>query len=107
MTSGALRGIPIPQAVVLHAPGFGGGGDLDVLVRDLDPYWPLRLREWRLCQRLWYDVTGWYWVLADGDSAVAVDTLLDPDGHGKYAFVGLASNPGEGIAPAGVRAAYL
>lgn len=78
--------------VVLHSPfelqvGKGGGGDIDCVVLDPDPYWPLRLPSgWSLCQRLRYDITGTYYVLDHDGEAVAVDLLVDPAGIGKYGF---------------------
>lgn len=79
---------------VLHAPagtagaGTEGGGDIDCMVTGLDPMWPLRLPPgWRLCQCLQYDVTGWSWIVEGQDGVpVAIDTLDDPAGLGKYGF---------------------
>ena len=108
--SGALDGVfllPIRGGMVLHAPGVSGGGDVDLMVDELDPWWPLRVTNARLCQCLWYDVTGWYWVLDLGGETLALDTLLDPRGTGKYAFVPPAVDRNGGAAPAAVRAAYL
>lgn len=97
---------------VLHAPagtssvGTEGGGDVDCMVAGLDPMWPLRLPSGaRLCQCLQYDITGWSWIVdADGDS-VAIDTLVDEEGLGKYGFrtsVLSSTDAGEGV-----DAAYL
>lgn len=74
---------------VLHSPGLEaegfGGGDWDCVVDVLDPYWPLRLpRDVKLCQCLQYDITGWYWVVADTERTLAIDTLEDASGIGKY-----------------------
>jgi len=99
--------LPIRGAIVLHMPGLSGGGDIDVVLEELDPWWPLRLTDARLCQCLWYDVTGWYWVVDRGGGTVALDTLVDPQGTGKYAFVPPGSSEKNGPAPPAVRAAYL
>jgi hypothetical protein len=99
--------VPIRGAIVLHAPALSGGGDIDVALEELDPWWPLRLTDARLCQCLWYDVTGWYWVVDRGGGTVALDTLVDPQGTGKYAFVPPGSGEKDGPAPPAVRAAYL
>jgi hypothetical protein len=62
----------------------GGGGDVDLLVEELDPNWPLRLPPgWRLCQVLHYDVKGWYWVLDHDGATLALDTVDDPKGLGR------------------------
>jgi thymidylate kinase len=100
------------RVAVLHplasrADGGWGGGDVDCAVTGLDPWWPLRLaRPWRLCQCLRYDITGWYWVLDAAGTTVAVDTLDDPRGIGRYLFPSVEAH-GPGSAPAGPRAAYL
>lgn len=80
----------------------GGGGDHDCVVERLDPSWPLRLpADWRLCQRLRYDVAAVCWVLDHAGEVVAVDTLDDRDGVGEYAF------PTAKPLTTGSRAAYL
>ncbi|HXF97235.1 MAG TPA: hypothetical protein VNJ46_01325 [Gaiellaceae bacterium] len=88
-----------------------GGGDVDCAVRGAFPYWGLRLREWRLCQELWYDVTATYYVLVRNNETLAVDVLDDPEGIGRYGFrTGpvLSGERGSGsLAPPGERAAYL
>jgi len=93
------------SAAVLH--GIAGsegepGGDFDCVVNQLDPLWPLRLPAgWTLCQRLPYDVKSTHWILDHYGSAVAVDTIDDPHGIGKYGFP-----TGQAVSPA-VRGAYL
>ena len=99
---------------VLHAPagtaeaGTAGGGDIDCMVAGLDPTWPLRLPPgWRLCQCLQYDVTGWTWVVEGEDAGpVAIDTLDDDRGLGKYGFpTSVLRDRGAGAD--GIDAAYL
>lgn len=92
---------------VLHAPGLSGGGDIDVVVDGLDPWWPLRLTDSRLCQSLRYDVTGWYWVMDRGGEIIALDTLVDPLGRGKYAFVPPSGHAANDLVDPSTRAAYL
>jgi Phosphotransferase enzyme family len=66
------------------ADSEGGGGDVDLVVDGLDPFWPLRLPSgWRLCQVLHYDIKGWYWVLDHDGETVALDTVDDPAGLGR------------------------
>lgn len=98
---------------VLHAPhgtteaGTVGGGDIDCMVTDLDRLWPMRLPPgWQLCQCLQYDITGWSWILNSENGIVAVDTLDDDEGVGRYGFRTsvLRSLNGAG---GGVDAAYL
>lgn len=81
---------------------IGGGGDIDCIVRGLDPIWPLRLTNgWRLCQNLRHDTTGAYWVFDHAGCVVPIDTLDDPQGIGKYRF------PTDIEISPGARAAYL
>lgn len=114
-----LRASIDPELRVLHdvrASERAGGGDVDCAVAHQDESWPLRLSdEWRVCQRLWYDIGSTYWVLARGRDFLAIDLLHDRRGLGRYAFPSpLAlrgatdAEPVDGIlAPAAVRAAYL
>jgi thymidylate kinase len=90
--------------------GRRGGGDVDCAVRGVRPRWPLRLRDWQLCQALWYDVTAHYYVLVRGDDTLALDVVDDPSGIGKYRFatnVFAASEASGSLAPPADRAAYL
>jgi hypothetical protein len=63
-----------------------GGGDIDCAARDVRRAWTLRLREWQLCQALWYDVAATYFVFVRGDETLALDVLDDPQGLGTYGF---------------------
>lgn len=81
------------EVVVLHAPyeigdvSASGGTDVDVAVRNLDPYWPLRLpANARLLNRMRYDATGTSWFLKVDDRNLEIDTLEDPRGRGRYKF---------------------
>jgi len=104
------------QVGVLHG-GLGGpsvseaesGGDLDVAVRGLDPWWALRLpSRYRLCQNIHYDVTGRFWIITEGARAAAIDTLDDPKGIGRYGIPVHVNGLGDsGEVPPGLRAAYL
>ncbi|MGH2756361.1 MAG: hypothetical protein ACRDI3_01070 [Actinomycetota bacterium] len=99
-------------ACILHSPlddGDGGGGDIDCAVPDLDVMWPLHLVDgWRLCQRLHYDPTGWHWILERDGEILAIDTLTDPDGLGRYGFpTSLIPRDVRAVAPPEIRAAYL
>lgn len=98
------------DASLLNAPGAGSGGDIDVVASGVPRWWPLGLQGARLCQILRYDVTGWYWILDVDGRPIAVDTLVDPRGIGKYAFPIRASEArlqDLEPAPPAVRAAYL
>jgi hypothetical protein len=101
------------RACVLHprrgGDEEGGGGDVDCAVRRLDPRWPLRLPgKIRLCQSFHYDVRAWYWVLEEDGRVMALDTLDDPAGLGRYGFATVPSLFDRGpLAPSGPRAAYL
>ena len=97
---------------ILHwLPGDESAGrDIDCAVRNGDSNWWLRLDDnWRLCQALWHDVGATYWIVDDGERAVALDALEDPKGLGKDGFpTELAFDAGPGPwAPAPARAAYL
>jgi len=81
------------RAMLLHGPADEGtdfrlsGSDLDCVVLNMDPLWPLRLpAEWRLCQCLRYDLGGWYWVVERGGEVMAFDTIDDPWGLGRDAI---------------------
>ncbi|HET9249133.1 MAG TPA: hypothetical protein VFP13_04230 [Actinomycetota bacterium] len=81
------------RAMLLHGPSDEGtdfrlsGSDLDCVVLNMDPLWPLRLPPgWRLCQCLRYDLGGWYWVLERAGEVVALDTIDDPWGLGRDAI---------------------
>jgi thymidylate kinase len=103
------------QAAVLHGGESGRawdsnrGGDLDVVTRELDPWWPLRLPPGaHLCQRIRYDVTGSYWLVSQGLTILALDTLDDPQGIGQYGIPTADALAGsDGLASSGFRAAYL
>jgi hypothetical protein len=101
------------RSCVLHAPDgadpFGGGQDVDCAVIDPDANWPLRLNDhWRLCQVLQYDVTGRHWVLERNGETIALDTLTDPRGLGRYGLpTGLIFDGQDHPPSPGVRAAYL
>ncbi|HEX2296665.1 MAG TPA: hypothetical protein VHN37_15335 [Actinomycetota bacterium] len=101
LLGGAAQPVHMP---VGEAAGVGGG-DVDCLVWDLDPTWPVRApRGWRLVQTIRYDVLAWYWVLERDGDALAVDALADPGGIGQYRWpVGPDSLP----LTAGERAGYL
>jgi hypothetical protein len=73
---------------VIHGDGDAReGGDLDCVVERLDPSWPVRLQKpWRLCQMLEYDLGSFYWVLDGPQGPIAVDTLEDLRGIGRYSF---------------------
>jgi hypothetical protein len=103
------------RAVILHAPstneaGAGlSGRDVDCAISQLDPMWPLRLRDgWRLCQELHYDLRGRYWVLEREGEVVALDTIEDPLGFGRDGIRTEAFLEGNWDRPSpGIRAAYL
>ena len=101
------------SARVLHAPGLHadrsiGGGDVDCVVEDLDPMWPLRLGPpLRLVQCMRYDVTGSTWILERDGDVVSIDTLDDPEGIGKLAFPTGSAIRAEPEALDAIRAAYL
>jgi hypothetical protein len=101
------------HTVVLHAPDPGSlelsGRDIDCVVHDLDPMWPLRLPdEWRLCQQFNYDLRSWYSILERGGVVVHLDTIDDPRGLGRYGFPTDLLGRGGGSGPRpGVQAAYL
>jgi hypothetical protein len=75
----------IAGGVVRLAAG-DGGGDVDVAVRDLDRWWPARVRTPQLLSRLRYDASGVQWYLGRETGYTALDTLEDPLGIGRYAF---------------------
>ena len=82
-----LIGMIGERAMLLHGPSDEAsdfrlsGSDLDCVVLNMDPLWPLRLPAgWRLCQCLRYDLGGWYWVLERAGEVVALDTIDDPWG---------------------------
>jgi hypothetical protein len=101
------------KALIVHAPDSEhldlSGQDIDTLVESIDPLWPLRLDDgWRLCQRVQYDLRGWWWVIERNGDLIAVDTLEDPLGLGRDALRTadvLAKHRGEADPP--LRAAYL
>lgn len=89
------------------ASGYGGGGDIDCVVEDLDDLWPLRLRPpASLVNRLRYDVTATSWFVQSTGNAVSIDTLEDPEGLGKYGF-STADVEGGTLVDPGSAAAYL
>ena len=103
------------RAVTLNPPRSGkdsaglGGTDVDLAVQDLDPLWPLRVTEgWRLVQCLHYDVTGWYWIIEKHGAVVALDTIDDPHGLGRYGFAAVPELFTDAdLPPPDLRAAYL
>ena len=110
-----LIGMIGDRAMLLHGPSDDlsdfrlSGSDLDCVVLNMDPVWPLRLSAgWRLCQCLRYDLGGWYWVLERDGQVVALDTIDDPWGLGRDAiktdsfFSVVDQEPAEAV-----RAAYL
>jgi hypothetical protein len=104
-----IAGLGVSGAV-LGAPDLGSGGDVDLIVRDVPRAAQLGAGGARLCQVLHYDVTGWYWIVDVGGKALAIDTLADPRGIGKYAFPVPVDRPrGEGLdlADPSLRTAYL
>jgi hypothetical protein len=115
MSTGANGALPLhllgERAEVLHGRRENdyrtGGGDVDCAVDGLDQLWPLRLTsDWRLCQRLHYDSTAFYWVLERNGEVAALDTLDDPDGIGRYGFpTGLVFD--RDASESTVRAVYL
>lgn len=104
--------LPGRQVAVIHGSrqlDSDGGGDIDLVVQALDPWWPLRVPPpWRFCQRFDHDVTGSYWVLDREGETVAIDTLDDEHGIGKYRFpTGWAFRTESAAAQAATRAVYL
>jgi hypothetical protein len=106
--------LPGSKTILLHPKrtedeAHIGGGDFDCVVFGLDLLWPLRLSDgWRICQCFHYDITGWYWVIEKKGHVIAVDTLDDSFGLGKYGFpTTLVSEEEELVAAPAVRAAYL
>lgn len=101
------------RTVVLHAPDPDdqdlSGRDIDCVVRNLDPMWPLRLPDqWRLCQQFNYDIRAWYSILERNGVVVHLDTIDDPRGLGRYGFPTDLVGRGTGSTPRpGVQAAYL
>jgi thymidylate kinase len=90
--------------------GLPGGGDVDCAARGIRPNWPLRLREWRLCQSFWYDVTATYNVFVRGEETLSLDVVDDARGIGKYRFstdAFVPSGSSGSLAPSPDRAAYL
>ncbi|HYI45237.1 MAG TPA: hypothetical protein VE174_07240 [Actinomycetota bacterium] len=86
---------------------YGGGGDIDCVVSDLDQLWPLRLQPpARFVNRLRYDVTAASWFVASGADGVSIDTLEDPEGIGKYGF-STEGITGDGLVDPGPAATYL
>jgi hypothetical protein len=66
--------------------GNAGGGDFDFAVDRLDFSWPLRVSDVRVCQCIRHGPTGWYWVVEQRGSAIAIDALDDPLGIGPICF---------------------
>lgn len=93
----------------LRSESEPGEHAIDYAVSGLDPLWPLRLTGgWRLGQCLRYDIGSWSWVLERGGELVALNTLEDPRGLGRYGFPSVLGLDGPGgLASAGARAAYL
>ena len=101
------------RAIVLHGPDPAAvglsGRDVDCAVDDIDPTWPLRVTAgWRTCQRIHYDLRGWYWVLERDGELIAFDTIDDPLGLGRD---GVRTTDlfevAEVVPPAAMKAAYL
>lgn len=85
-----------------------GGGDFDCAVSNSDDLWPLRLPpNWRLLQRVRYDITGCAWVLEHRGRTVAVDALDDPKGLGTHGFPTSRAFSAGHVSLPSARAAYL
>jgi Phosphotransferase enzyme family len=99
---------------VLHGPFFAedasalSGRDIDCVVDEIDPMWPLRLRDgWRLGQALHYDLRGWYWVISSDSKRLALDTIDDPLGLGRDGIRTREFLDRADVGQSALRAAYL